>query len=210
MLVPPYPNKTPPLNHDESLPDIDGRWLCVSLIVERMLPGLCSIADAICDLEEAMRRGLLRGKIQVCCDHRRINPSELDVIQLVLRDSPDGWVVEIACRETGEPILGSLYLWLPDHERLWSTESPPPKQSESTPRPRPEPKPKRAPDWLVLVTPCFDAVVGDKGRYPSRGSLRSAVKAELKSRKRRGPKDNRAYDRMLTRYRPHWFVIDGT
>src|SRR6478609_4443820 len=107
-----------PYHDDEPLPDIDWRWVCVSLIADRLISRSCSPADVICNLQMVMHRGLLRNKLQACTEHRRTKPSEWDArLQLVTQDSAEGWFIEIT--QDGEPLQANLYLWEPDCHRLW-------------------------------------------------------------------------------------------
>jgi hypothetical protein len=64
------------------------------------------------------------------------------------------------------------------------------------------------PGWLRAVVPTFEEAFKIKGAYPSLGSLREAVKVELKKQRKAIP-DNRTIERGLNTHRPDWFTNRG-
>jgi hypothetical protein len=110
-----------PAYHNEPIPGIDGRWVCINRIAERLLERLCHGGDVICHLREALRRGLLR--CQIGCDFRLIEPSEWGtVLELIWRDTPEGWFIDIVCCKTGAFLAASCHAWKPHADRLWPVE----------------------------------------------------------------------------------------
>ena len=59
--------------HDEPTLGIHPNWVCANIQADRLLAKLCSPANIVCNLQEALRKGLVSSQIQLGVSSNGLN-----------------------------------------------------------------------------------------------------------------------------------------